>query len=156
VFHHKGEEKKMKNIFLLLTLSAICVAGADQIVAKQNANAQMTKEPIRQGSTLQITVTLDRAPNTNGRVFADVGPADGSLPALSTNVQIGKGQTEVSMYGILALDAKLGKWVIRKLSYQPEGGEGSKELTLSGDLSFQVSPHEEVIVPSGAKVTQIK
>lgn len=126
------------------------------ITAKQNATAQMSKEAIRQGSAIEITITLDKAPNTDGRVYAELTPDGDKVAAASAQSATAKGQTTVTLRGTLTLDAKLGMWRITKMQYFPATAQQGTDLALSGDLSFQVAPHGEITVPSGANVTQIK
>src|ERR1700722_4464749 len=109
----------MKNAALLLVFTVMCAGAASaqqsnviHIATKQDATVQMSKPPIRQGSMVQIVVTVNEVPNTNGRVYADVGPADETSPTPGFAAGIGKGQTEVTLTATLPLDAKLGKWVV--------------------------------------------
>jgi hypothetical protein len=146
----------MKRFILTVAVLGVILTCGIRIAAKQSATAQVSKEAIRQGSTLKIAVTLDRGPNTDGVVLAEVAPIDANSQPLGMGTNVRKDQTTTTLELLLPLDAKLGKWVVKKISYRPAGTLDVKELTTSGDLSFEVSAHEEIIVPSAARVTQIK
>ncbi len=146
----------MKRSVVAIVAFGVILACGIRIASGQNANTQMSKEPVLQGSILEITVTLDKAPNSGGELYVDVAPADGSSPAVNLSASVAKGQVSVSVSRIFPLEATLGKWIVKRIAYMPSAGQEQKDLTLSGDLSFQVGPHEEIIVPSGAKVIEIK
>ena len=146
----------MKHTLVLIVATAVMLTFGIQIAARQNASSQMSKEPIRQGSAIEITVTLDKASNTGGRVYAELTPDGEKSAAAGVQGATTKGQTSVSLRGTLTLEAKLGKWRITKMQYIPAAAQQGTDLALSGDLSFRVDPHEEIIVPPSATVTQIK
>jgi hypothetical protein len=146
----------MKRLLPLTIATGLILAFGLQISAKQSATAQMSKDPIRQGSAIEITITLDKAPNTDGRVYAELTPDGEQSAAASVQSGTAKGQTSVTLRGTLTLEAKLGKWHISKMQYFPATAQQGTDLALSGDLTFQVAPHEDITIPSGAKVIQIR
>lgn len=129
----------MTRYVLAFTIAVLFACGL-AVAAKQSATAQIGKDAIRQGSHIEVTVTLDKASNTAGRVYAELA-ADGDKSS-ATGVQnaTSKGQTTVTLVGTIPLEAKLGKWSITKMQYLPEAAQTGHDLSLSGDLSFQVVP----------------
>jgi hypothetical protein len=145
----------MTRYVLAFTIAILFACGLT-VAAKQSATAQMGKDVIRQGSRIEVSVTLDKAPNTAGRVYAELTPEGEKSAAASVQSETIKGQTTVTLVGTMTLEAKLGKWSITKMQYFPEAAQSGHDLSLSGDLSFQVVPHEDISVPSAATVSQIK
>jgi hypothetical protein len=52
----------------------------------------------------------------------------------------------------IPLDTKVGKWKFVKVVFKANSGGLDKDLTPSGDLTFDVIPHDPLVVPSDAKV----
>jgi len=122
----------------------------------QAATANVKAKEIRQGDIINVDVSVDRAPSLDGRLFVHVGP-DGGEAILTLVCNLSKDATKCQTGDRMPLDAKLGKWTIGKIGFQASAPSSEKMLILkNGDLSFQVVPHGEVVLPNSATVSDIK
>ncbi|MFZ0638174.1 MAG: hypothetical protein WA020_13910 [Candidatus Acidiferrales bacterium] len=122
---------------------------------QESETTRMSAGNVMQGGIVNMDVTVNRAPSLDGRIYVRVGPEGGNDQlTLLCNLNTGAAMCEAGER--MPLDAKLGKWTIRKITFQPLASSPEKELTTSGDVSFQVTPHGEVVLPDSATVSEIK
>jgi len=121
----------------------------------QVATAEVKVKVIRQGDILNMDVSVDRAPNLDGTLSVLVGP-DGDEAQVRLNCSLNKDTTKCQVGNRIPLDAKLGKWAIKKITFQALAPSPEKELRKSGDLSFQIVPHRDLIIPDSATVSNIE
>jgi hypothetical protein len=146
----------MKRFVVAAIALGVILTYSLRIRAQQNASAQIGREPVKQGSALKVTVSLDKAPNHVGSLSIDVAAADDDSSKFALGDRWPEGQKTGSVGGTVPFNAKLGKWVVKKISYQAYAAQKATDLTTSGDLSFQVIAHDEIVAPSAATVTEIK
>lgn len=117
----------------------------------------MTAKPreVKQGE--QVTIHVKISPgtfNVGGRVDVFVAPEGSTSPSYNGGNGVGPGQTDVGDVGItVPVDAKLGPWKVFQVRFQPANA-APKDLTISGNTTFQVLKREAVL-PTGADV-QVK
>jgi len=121
----------------------------------QVATTNVRANEIRQGDILNMDVSVDRAPNFDGTLSVRVSP-EGDNDPLTLSCNLSKDATTCQMGNRIPLEAKVGKWTIRKITFQTLAQAPEKELAKSGDLSFRVVSHGDVILPNSATVSGIK
>lgn len=136
-------------------LGALIFGNIVHLGRAQVATANLRAREIRQGDILNMDVSVDRAPNLDGRLYVHVGP-DGGDDQLTLFCNLSKDATKCQVGDRMPLDAKLGKWSVRKITFQALAPSPEKELMKNGDLLFQVVSHGEVILPNSATVSDIK
>lgn len=114
----------------------------------QGAKVEMPKK-VEQGSDINFQITTDQAASVAGSVAVHVESVDGGGTFNSSSYALND-KTVVVVYTI-PFDAKLGKWKVTKVIFSGPGGI-SKDLTTSGDLTFEVTPHGTLTLPSRASV----
>lgn len=122
---------------------------------QETETTRMAASKVIQGGIINMDVTVNRAPSLDGTIYVHIGP-EGGTDQLTLRCNLNTGATTCQSGERMPLDAKLGKWTIRKITFQPLAPSPEKELTKSGDLSFQVIPHGEVVFPDSATVSGIK
>ena len=122
---------------------------------QESTSLQMAQKQIKQGSILNLAVTLDKAPNLDGYVTVVAAP-DSGAGQLEMKCNLSAGQTGCEMGPRISLDEKLGRWKVAKVAFTPSAGGQGKELARHGDMSFQVVAHGEVILPDAATISDIR
>jgi hypothetical protein len=142
----------MKRVFfgLATILIVFTLLTADRVSSQENANVQIGTRPIRQGDVVKFIVDLDKAANVSGGIFIKVAPTDDLTKPLEFNVGINAGVKKAEVYGGIPLEAPIGTWKGTGLSFHGDGLV--QQLEVSGKLTFQVSRHEPLILPSSATV----
>jgi len=138
-----------------LILGALIFGLLVHVSRGQVAGARVKNKDIPQGDILNMDISVDRAPNLDGTLFARIGP-DGDSDRITLTCNLNNGGTVCQAGTRLPLDAKVGKWTIRNISFQTSAPSPEKKLTAEGDLSFQVVPHGEIILPDSATISNIK
>ena len=138
-----------------IILGAAVFAIVANVSRGQVATAEVKTKEIRQGDTLSMDVSVDRAPNLDGRILVRISPDGGGLQ-IEMNCTLNRDETKCQTGTRLPLDAKLGKWVIKAISFQSFAQAPEKELAKSGSLFFQVTQHQEIILPNKATVSDLK
>lgn len=138
-----------------VALGALILGIVVHVSRGQVATADVKAKQVRQGDVIDADVSVDPAPSLDGVVYLHVGP-DGGADQLVLSCGLPKAVTKCEASGRMPLDAKLGKWTIMKISFQPSAPSAEKELSRNGDLSFQVDPHGDVVLPDSATVSGIK
>jgi len=134
-----------------LIAPVLCLLGlliAVGVSGQQEAKVEMAKK-VEQGSNITFQITTDKTANVGGGVAVQIAPADGSQTLNSSNYALNDRTATIGF--TMPFDAKLGKWKVVKVSFSGTGGI-SKDLTPSGDLTFEVTPHGTLVLPSDAKV----
>jgi len=145
----------MRKFISGVVLGAVIFGIVVHVSRGQVATTNVKAKEIRQGDIVDMDVSVDRAPSLDGRLFVRVGP-DGGGDQLTLNCNLSKDATKCQVGDRMPLDAKLGEWTIKKISFQALASSPEKELMKNGDLSFQVVPRGEVILPTSAAVSDIK
>jgi hypothetical protein len=115
----------------------------------------MEKAKVIQGDNIFMDVTLDKAPNRDGVIYVRVIPDGTPGGAFDLSCGLGASQTKCEASARMALDAKLGKWIISQITFTPVSGE-PKRLMEHGDSSFEVVAHGDIVLPDSATVSDIK
>ena len=76
--------------------------------------------------------------------------------SLGLGCNLAKGMTKCEAEQSLSLETRLGKWTIKSIIFQANAGSTPKELVRSGDLSFQVIPHGEIVLPEKVTVLELE
>jgi hypothetical protein len=140
----------MKRAALIAPLCLLSLLVGIRLSAQQGAKVEAPKK-VEQGDTIQFQITIDQAANIEGYVGLKVASVDGSQTLQSNNYVLRTGRTGVVNVQI-PVDAKTGKWKVVKVFFHVSNGAIEKELTTSGDLTFEVTPHETLVLPSQATV----
>jgi hypothetical protein len=138
-----------------LGLAVLMFALLAHISRGQSASTNLKSIEIKQGDILNLDVTVEKAPNVDGRIFVDAGP-DGGPAEITLRCNLDRDSTKCQAGERLPLDAKVGKWVVTKISFQPLAPAPPKELTKHGELSFQVFARRDVFLPESATISDIK
>ena len=139
----------MKRPTIWKVVAPLCLLGlliGVGVAAKQKAKVEAPKS-VKQGSNLVLNITTDIAANVSGNVNVQFSDSDGHM--VSSGGYGLKGTTATVTYG-MPLNAKTGTWRIVKISFEANGED--KDLTPEGDLTFKVSPHDPLVLPSRATV----
>ncbi len=102
---------------------------------------------VKQGSDLPIQITLDRAASISGFLDLEAAPVSGGEP-ISRNCGVQEKTATCAM--TLSLEAKTGAWKFTKVVFVANSGGVKRDLTPLGDLTFEVTPHEKLVLPSQA------
>lgn len=149
----------MKNIATLILEFAIAifVIGIPAHPARRqtSSTAHMGTTKVTQGDNVSITLVLDKASNLAGSIGVTTMPEGVVNGGLSLGCNVNPGQTQCTATSTMALDAKLGKWVVSGITFTPFAGQ-AKALAKHGDSLFEVVAHGEVILPDSATVSDIK
>jgi hypothetical protein len=145
----------MSKLIYGLVFGAAIFGIATHISQGQVATAEVKTKEIRQGDTLSMDVSVDRAPNLDGRIVVRISPDGGGLQ-IEMNCTLNRGETKCQTGTRLPLDAKLGKWMITAISFQSFAQAPVRELVKGGSLFFQVTQHQEIILPNNATVSDLK
>jgi hypothetical protein len=143
----------MKRAATLKLIAPLCLLGlliGARVSGQQQAKVEHPKQ-VTQGSDIVFKITTDKPANIEGSVGVVVVSADGSQLSSSNNSNLGTGQTGQAVVRI-PLDAKTGKWKVVKVLFFAAGGGINKDLTPNGDLTFEVTAHEPLVLPSQANV----
>jgi len=144
--------KFMAGILLGVALFGIVV----HVSRGQVATAEVKNKGIKQGDQTTMVVSLDRASNIEGTLKVYALSQDG-VGQFELACGLPKGASVCTASNRLPLDAKVGKWSIKKVTFQgvfPTNPE--KELTTTGETSFDVAPLGEIVYPHSAAVSDIK
>ena len=108
---------------------------------------------VKQGASLPLQVTIDKSTNVPGAYLAiRITPVHGAPgAAVETNCNLKERTTDICGQQ-LPLDANIGEWKVARIVFKSNRGGLDKELTVSGDLTFDVIPHEPFTLPADAKV----
>jgi uncharacterized protein YodC (DUF2158 family) len=120
-----------------------------------STTTRMLNAKIPQGDNISMDLTLDKAPNVGGSIGVTAFPEGAVNGGISMGCNIASGSAKCTAGVSVPLDAKLGKWVISEITFQPYAGT-AKTLAKHGDTSFEVVAHGELILPDGATVSDIK
>ena len=136
--------KHATSLKLTAPLIAVCLLVGITVSAQQGAK-------VEQGSVISFQITTDKAGNVPGSVGIDLASVEGNTPLHTSTYALGPdGKVTVSL--TIGLDTKTGRWKISKVYFHANSGGLDKELTPSGDLTFEVVPHQTLILPSKAEV----
>jgi hypothetical protein len=142
--------KFMSGLFLGAVLLGIVV----HVSRGQVATTDLQTKGIHQGDNVSMIVSLDRPSNVAGVLTVHASSQDGGLFSLACNLT--NGASGCGMTNRLPLDAKTGKWSIKKITFQNVFASNSeKELTINGEMSFTVAAHGEIMYPQSATVSSI-
>lgn len=147
-----------KVMYLLLVVAvAVIVNGTVGHTARGQAaaTAHMGNPKITQGDNMSVDVTLDQGSNLDGSVYVQAFPDGSTDNAVGLSCGVEASQTKCQAGARMPLDAKLGKWVIAKITFTPLSGQ-PKVLTEHGDVSFEVVPHSGIVLPDSATISNIK
>jgi hypothetical protein len=145
----------MHKFIVGLVLGVFMFALFTHISRGQSASTNVKNGEIKQGDILNMDVTVEKAPSVDGRIFVDVGPDAGASP-VTLLCNLNRDSTKCQAGERLPLDAKVGKWVVMKISFQPLASSPAKELNKHGESSFQVVPRRDIILPDSATISDIK
>ena len=110
---------------------------------------------VTQGDNMSMDVTLDKASNLAGSISVIAFP-DGTVNAgVDLSCGLEPGRTTCTVSNRMPLDAKLGKWVISRITFTPISGV-AKVLSDRGDSAFEVVAHGGIVLPDSATVSDIK
>jgi hypothetical protein len=122
---------------------------------QEAATTRVENHGVKQGDTLNITVTVDKAPSLDGNLAVKAVPEDGSAGQLEPACRLNKGQNTCTATMMLQLNTKTGSWKISQITFQPLTATDSTVLSTHGDLSFRVTAHGQILLPEDATVTGI-
>ena len=131
-----------------VTLLALCLL-AIGCFGQQAASVQASKDTVRQGKSINFQIKLDRPVNVPAAVFVFARDAEGHELSYGTGLSPESG-TSVEVGGLVGLNTPAGKFKI-ELFVEPRGLERTR-LSATGDLSFEVTKHGEIVLPSRAEV----
>jgi|SRR6267378_4060078 len=129
-------------LFLVVLLIGIRVSG------QQQAKIEAPKK-VKQGDVIVFQITTDKPASVAGGVGVQIVSLDDGTAMTSSYYSIGTGQ-KVNVGYTIPLNAKTGKWKISKVLFSVDGI--SQDLTPKGDLTFEVTSHDTLILPSQAVV----
>ena len=133
--------KMVGPLFLVGLLIGVSVSG------QQQAKVESPKK-VKQGSEIVFQIATDKPSSVPGGVAVQIVSGDGT-PVNSSSSSIGMGQ-KVNVGYSVPFNAKLGKWKVSKVLFYVGGIV--QDLTPKGDLTFEVTPHDPLILPSQADV----
>jgi hypothetical protein len=128
------ERSAMYKTIAVLVMAAAILGLVVRVSRGQVATTSIKPKEIRQGDILNMNVFVDRAPNRDGSLTAYVGPIGGT-DQLPVSCQFGKGSTECQVGTVVPLDAKLGKWTVKRIVFQASGGS-ERNLAKKGRLDI--------------------
>ena len=131
-----------------VTVLALCLLAVG-CFGQQAASVQSSNDTVQQGKPINFKIKLDRPLNVPGAIFVAAKGAEGR--ELNFGQGLGPdGGTNVEVSGFVNLGAPAGKYKI-ELFVQPAGLERTR-LSATGNLSFEVTKHGEIVLPSRAEV----
>ncbi len=134
---------------------ALCAYNAYTARGQVSGTAQMNSSRVSQGSTISMTVSLDKAPNFPGVVRVTVSPEGENSGSAVLTCSVGSGQNSCDATAWISLEAKLGRWSVSEISFQPTASD-TKVLNKQGALAFEVVPHGAIVLPDSATISDIK
>jgi len=148
--------KKIVALPLLFALGIFLTGIYGHAARGQTAGtAHIEKGKITQGDSMSMDVTLDKGSNLAGNVYVVAFPDGATNEGVTLSCGLNPTQTSCTATTRMPLEAKLGKWVISKISFAPISGD-AKVLSQHGESSFEVVAHGPVVLPDGATVSDIK
>ncbi len=147
----------MRKMITGIALGAFLVAVPTYMTRGQAKNemTQVKTPKVEQGKLLSMDVSVDKAANVDADVYVDATP-EGPPSEVQLNCHLSEGQTKCTAARNLAVDAKLGRWVISRITFAPVGGGGQVQLAKHGDTSFEVVPGVKIVSPDSATISGIK
>jgi hypothetical protein len=97
-----------------------------------------------------LQVTTDTPPTVAGTVVIQVMPPGGGLPISSTSPSFSSKTVNVNV--TIPLDAMTGSWRIMRVTFHSSAGGPDKDLTPEGNLTFRVTAHAPLVLPSKANI----
>jgi len=139
----------MKRAALIVPICLLSLLIGIRLSGQQEAKVEKPKN-VKQGSTLPLEINTDKASNVSASYLnVQIGPVGGDAV---TGGNCGNFQGTKAACGLaIPFDAKLGTWKIMKVTFNAGTGL-SKDLTPTGDLTFEVTPHENLVLPSQAAI----
>lgn len=137
----------------MLGLSVVLVLIALFLAMKASAKPQAgvgKLTDVQQGSTMVLQITTDTPASVAGTVAVQVIPPGAGLPISSTSSSF-SGRT-VNINVTIPLDAMTGSWRIMRVTFHSSAGGPDKDLTPAGNLTFRVTPHAPLVLPSQASI----
>ena len=131
------------------SLFAALLVASSLLYAQESASVDV---PItaKAGELVEITITLDRAPNFDGGCVQVWVSGQGGYEMQSSTAEIRAGVKSAPYSFKLPLDAVGGTWFIQKLAFY----SGSKQIQLGfTPVSFKVIPTQGLIYPGSAEVS---
>jgi hypothetical protein len=147
-----------KAIYVLPVVAAVVLlhgAVGYAVHGQAAATTHMGNPKITQGDNMSVDVTLDQGANLDGSVYVQAFPDGSTDNGVGLGCGVEASQTKCQAGARMPLDAKLGKWVIAKITFTPVSGQ-PKVLTEHGDASFEVVPHSGIVLPDSATISNIK
>ena len=133
---------------LHVTVFALCFL-AIGCFGQQAASVQSSNDTVKQGKPINFKIKLDRPVSVPAAIFVVARNAEGHELACGTGLSPESG-TNVEASTLVDLSTPVGKYQI-ELFVQPRGLERTR-LFATGDLSFEVTKHGEIVLPSRAEV----
>lgn len=141
----------MKKLVPTAVISALCVAALSfgiAVSAQQQAKVEMAAR-VKQGDSVTFRITTNQPASVPTDIA--VRGVDGAGDPINFSEDILNDKLAVLSYRV-PLNAPTGTWKILKVQASPVGGGAVTDLLTHGDLSFQVVPHDPVVLPSSAAV----
>jgi hypothetical protein len=146
----------MLKIMMGAALGILLVGLATDMTHGQAAGTtQVRNAEVTQGDVVTMDVTVDKAANIEGTVYVIAFPDGMTNGGVTAQCTLATGKTTCTPRERVPLDAKLGKWVITEITFQPLAGE-KRVLSKHGDSSFQVVAHGKIVLPDSATISNIK
>jgi hypothetical protein len=148
---------KKATYLLPVVAAAVILHGAvgHALRGQAAATTHMGDPKITQGDNMSVDVTLDQGANLYGTVYILAFPDGSTDNGIGLSCSVPASQTKCQAISRMPLDARLGKWVITKITFTPLSGQ-PKVLTEHGGVSFEVVPHSEIVLPDSATISDIK
>jgi hypothetical protein len=146
----RGRIVKRNNI---LGLSGVLILIALALGIRTSARPQAgvgKLTDVEQGSTLALQVTTDTPASVAGTVTVEVMPPGAGLPVSSTSGSFSGKSVNVNV--TIPLDAMTGSWRVMRVTFHSSAGGPDKDLTPDGSLTFRVTPHAPLVLPSHASI----
>jgi hypothetical protein len=140
-----------KRVKALKVIAPLCLLGlliGFGVPAKQKAKVETPKK-VKQGSSIAFSVTTNAPANVIGNLYIQLLDPDGQKANTSGNTLNG---TTAGVGYTIPLNGKTGTWRVDKVVFRAGAGGEDKDLTPEGDLTFEVSPHDPLVLPSRATV----
>ena len=125
-------------------------------VLAQTNQAAMAATPhtVKQGEQVLIHVKVNPSPSVGGRLDVFIAPEGSKTLNVNGGTGLAPGQTGAVDIGIpIPIDGKVGNWKVIVVRFQPQNSPPN-ELTLSGNITFEVEKRE-IVLPTSADV-QVK
>jgi hypothetical protein len=148
-------EARMRKFVAGIVLGAVVVFLANVALGQMSATTEMNIAKIMQGQNVSVKLTLNQASNFPASVGVNILPDGQTVGGLTLTCGLDQGQSTCEPSARIPLNAKAGKWNISEITFQPVSGE-QKVLSKHGDLSFEVVPHGNIVLPGSATISEIK